>query len=83
LLDIQGAKRWQMNDLVTQKVKALRDATIDCSNVSAFITQVENQWMLTKEGVDFCFHSSESYQKFEVISVSWAELKPFLKMRMY
>jgi hypothetical protein len=83
LLDIQGDNRWKMNDLITQKVKSLRDATIDCSNTSAFIAQVENQWMLTKDGVDFCFYSSDSYNKFEVISLNWAELKGFLKFKIY
>ena len=60
----------------------LKDAQIDCSNTSAFITTVENRYMLTKEGIDFCFNSTENRGEFVIISFTWAELKPFLKMKM-
>jgi WG containing repeat len=83
LLAIQGEKRQQINDLITQKVKALKDQQIDCSNVSAFITTVENRWLLTKEGIDFCFDSTGGGGEFVIVSFTWAELKPFLKLRIY
>lgn len=83
LLNIQGDKRWLINDLITRKVKALKDQQIDCSNTSAFITTVENRWQLQKEGIDFCFDSTVGGQKFVVVSFSWAELLPFLKLRVY
>jgi hypothetical protein len=83
LLMIQGEKRWIVNDLITKKVKALKDVQIDCSNTSAFVTTVENRFMLTKEGVDFCFDSTEHGNDFVVISFTWAELSPFLKLRIY
>jgi WG containing repeat len=82
LLQIQGEKRWQMNELIIQKVKALKDKQIDCSNVSAFITAVENRWMLTKEGIDFCFDSTND-QGHVIVSFTWAELAPFLKMKIF
>jgi hypothetical protein len=82
LLQIQGEKRWQMNELITKKVKSLKDQQIDCSNSSAFITTVENRWLLTKEGIDFCFDDSDG-NGFVVISFTWAELAPFLKMKIF
>jgi hypothetical protein len=83
LLQIQGEKRWEMNDLITKKVKALKNQQIDCSNASAFITTVENRWMLTKEGIDFCFDSSDGGREFVIISFTWTELAPFLKMKIF
>jgi hypothetical protein len=88
LLQIQGEKRWQMNDLITKKVKALKDQQIDCSNVEAFIKTVENRWMLTKSGIDFCFDSTGDNGVFDggnfvVVSLTWSELAPFLKMKIY
>jgi WG containing repeat len=83
LLQVQGEKRWLLNDLITKKVKALKDQSIDCSNAEAFITTVENRFMLTKTGVDFCFDSTGSGREFVVISFTWAELGAFLKMRIY
>jgi hypothetical protein len=82
ILQIQGEKRWQFNDLITQKVKALKDVQIDCSNASAFITQVENQFLLTKEGIDFCFETQNFAGDFVVISFTWTELAPYLKMKL-
>jgi WG containing repeat len=81
VLMIQGEKRWLFNDLLTRKVKALKDEEIDCSNASAFIAQVENRFMLKKEGIDFCFQSNKNGDDFVVVSFSWAELQPYLKMR--
>ncbi len=83
LLQVQGEKRWLLNDLMTKKIKALKDQEIDCSNASAFITTVENRFMLTKTGVDFCFDSTKGGRDFVVVSFTWAELTPFLKMRIY
>ena len=82
ILQIQGDKRWLFNDLITKKVKALKDQQIDCSNTAAFVTTVENRFMLTKEGIDFCFNSTEGNEKLVIISFIWAELQPFLKMKI-
>jgi hypothetical protein len=82
LLQIQGEKRWQFNELLTRKIKAMKDEEIDCSNASAFITQVENRFMLTKDGVDFCFDSKKDSGGFAIVSFTWAELEGFLKMRI-
>jgi hypothetical protein len=82
LLMVQGEKRWLLNDLITQKVKALKDQQIDCSNAAAFITTVENRWMLTKEGIDFCFKSTNYGRALVIVSVTWAELQLFLKMKI-
>ena len=80
LLNIQGEKRGLFNDFLIKKVKALKDAQIDCSNTSGFITAVENRFMLTKQGVDFCFNSEEGSDDLVIVSFTWAELTPFLKM---
>ena len=82
LLQIQGEKRWLVNDLITRKVKALKDVEIDCSNAAAFITKAENQWMLTNDGIDFCFDNQAGEGDFAIVSLTWAELSPFLKMRL-
>lgn len=82
LLQVQGEKRWQLNDLLIQKIKQLKDEEIDCSNMSAFIGQVENRFMLTEKGVDFCFESNKNRRSFAVVAFTWAELQPFLKMRL-
>jgi hypothetical protein len=83
LLNIQGEKRWLMNDLLTRKIKLLKDKQIDCSNAAAFITTAENQWMLTQNGIDFCFKSSENADEIVVVAVTWAELQPFLKLKIH
>ena len=82
LLHIQGENRWLLNDLMIKKIKALKDAQIDCSNTSAFVTTVENRFMLTTEGIDFCFNSTGSREEFVIISFTWGELKPFLKLKI-
>jgi hypothetical protein len=82
VLQIQGDNRWLLNDLITKKVKALKDQEIDCSNTSAFVTAVENRFMLTKEGIDFLFDATKDRGKFVTISFTWAELKPFLKLKI-
>ncbi len=79
ILDLQGDKRWALNDLVTKKVKALKDETIDCSNSGAFIAQVERRFMLTEKGIDFCFESENRSSELVIIPCTWAELGPFLK----
>jgi hypothetical protein len=82
LLIIQGEKRGQFNDLITKKVKALENAQIDCSNTSAFVTTVENRFLLTKEGIDFHFDYTGGMEQLVKISFTWAELTPFLKMKI-
>ncbi|MBL7816773.1 MAG: WG repeat-containing protein [Saprospiraceae bacterium] len=80
ILDLQADKRWALNDLLTQKIRALKDKTIDCSNSSAFITQVEKRFNLTENGIDFCFEQENAYDgSFVVISLTWAELAPFVR----
>ena len=82
LLHIQGEKRWLINEVITRKVKALKDVEIDCSNAAVFITKAENQWMLTNEGIDFCFENQDGGAEFAIVSLTWAELSPFLKMKL-
>jgi hypothetical protein len=81
ILNLPTEKRWVFNDLLTKKVKAMRDEEIDCSNASAFLTQVENRFLLTKDGIDFCFDSKKGGSEFAIVSFSWAELEPYLKIR--
>jgi hypothetical protein len=79
ILDLQGEKRWALNDLLNKKIKALKDVSIDCSNSGAFIKQAEEAFLLTEKGIDFCFVSDDYENNLVVIPFDWAELKPFLK----
>jgi antitoxin component YwqK of YwqJK toxin-antitoxin module len=83
LLQMQGEKRVLLNDLLTKKIKALEDVELDCSNVTSYISVVENKWLLTNKCVDFCFVSTNRNNQFEIISFTWAELSPFLKLKIY
>jgi WG containing repeat len=83
VLNIQGEKRWLMNDKLTKKIKALKDANIDCTNGESFVAQVESRWLLTKTGIDFCFDDQKNRGQFVVISFSWAELKEFMKIKIF
>ena len=78
IIDLLGEKREQLNGLMTQKIRALKDKTINCSN-SDFLKQVENCFVLTEQGIDFCFESSESNSQLVIVSFTWDELRPFLK----
>jgi hypothetical protein len=82
LLDIKGEKRQRINTLISQKIGLLKNVEIDCSDASNFIGQVEKHFLLTKEGIDFCFFSQKNYANLVAISFTWAELSPFLKMKM-
>ncbi len=82
LLNLVGEKRQQMNDLLIKKVKALKDVKIDCTNISEFVTQVENCFIVTKDGLDFCFHEQDRKETLVPVSFTWAELQPFLKMKI-
>jgi hypothetical protein len=84
LLSIQGEKYALLNGLLIQKIKALHDAEIDCRDTSIFLETVENRFLLTKDGVDFHFDSQKqgNDEKFVIVSFTWAELQPFLKMRL-
>jgi hypothetical protein len=87
LLSIRGEKHAQLNGLLIQKIKALHDAEIDCRDTSIFLETVENRFLLTKDGLDFHFDSQKSDRysddtKFVIVSFTWAELQPFLKMRL-
>jgi hypothetical protein len=81
LLNIQGEKRQQINNLISQKVGNLKNIDIDCSDTSNFIGLVEKHFQLTKEGIDFCFFPYKNSGNLVIISFSWAELSPFLKMK--
>jgi hypothetical protein len=81
LLFVQGEKRVLLNDLLIQKVRALKGVDIDCSNTAGFIDAVENRFILTPEGVDFNFWVEKGRDTFVPVSFTWAELQPFLKMR--
>ncbi len=82
VLQIQGQKRQDFNDALIKKVKALKDAFIDCSNPENFVGQVENAFLLTKTGIDFCFES-HGEKTFDIVSFTWSELTPFLKIKIY
>jgi WG containing repeat len=81
LLDIKGEKRQRINALISQKIGLLKNVEIDCSDASNFIGQVEKHFLLTKEGIDFCFFSQKNDTKLVAISFTWGELSPFLKMK--
>jgi WG containing repeat len=82
LFNFDGTKRQALNGLLTQKIKELKDAFINCSDPSNFLGQVENSFMTTKNGIDFYFDSTKSSKYYEIVSLSWAELSPFLKIKI-
>ena len=80
IIDLRGEKREQLNSLMTQKIRALKDKAINCSN-SDFLKQVDNRFVLTEQGIDFCFESADGFgNDLVIVSFTWAELKPFLKL---
>jgi WG containing repeat len=82
LFNFSSPKRQAFNLLLTQKIKALKDAFINCSDPSNFLGQVENSFMTTKNGIDFYFNSTKSSKYYEIVSLSWVELSPFLKIKI-
>jgi hypothetical protein len=82
LLYLEGEKRQKLNDIVAQKIKNLTDAFIDCSDPSNFLRQVEDKWLVNKEGVSFYFDSRRDYTtRSKIVLLTWEELSPFLKMK--
>ena len=80
LLNLQGEKYLLFNDFLTRKIKALKDVSIDCSNSSTFLKQVENRLMMTEKGIDFCFDSTNGLGSgLVIVSFTWDELKSYLK----
>jgi hypothetical protein len=75
IIDLRGEKREQLNSLMTQKIRALKDKTINCSNGTDFLKQVENCFVLTEQGIDFCFESSDYNSQLVIVSFPWDELK--------
>jgi hypothetical protein len=82
LLNLNGNKRSQFNTVLMRKIKALKDENIDCSDPSSFVEQVENRFILTDKGIDFCFDEQGKHGDLVVVSLTWAELSGFLKMKI-
>jgi WG containing repeat len=83
LLYLQSEKRQKLNNIVAQKIKNLQDAFIDCSDPSNFLKQVEDKWLVNKEGVSFYFDSrKDSFTRSKIVLLTWEELSPFLKIKI-
>jgi WG containing repeat len=83
LLFLQSEKRQKLNNIVAQKIKNLQDAFIDCSDPSNFLKQVEDKWLVNKEGVSFYFDSrKDSFTRSKIVLLTWEELSPFLKIKI-
>jgi hypothetical protein len=82
LITIQKEKYAVFNNLLIQKIKALKDINIDCRDPSLFLKTVENRFLLNKDGIDFHFNSQTHGKDLVIVSLTWAELEPFLKMRL-
>ena len=83
ILDLSSNNRLIINGLMVQKIRLLKDKFIDCSDTASFLTQLENQFLLTETGIDFSFvlYLPEGFPNYELVSLSftWGELTPFLK----
>jgi hypothetical protein len=70
-------------ETIVQKIRALKDADIDCTNASTLIEQARNQFVLTGEGITIYFQPSEkrfgtTLLNKDTIHFTWAEILPFL-----
>ncbi|MBL7813543.1 MAG: WG repeat-containing protein [Saprospiraceae bacterium] len=75
IIDLRGTKQARFNSLMTQKIRAMKDITINCSEGTDFLKQVENRFILTEKGIDFCFESADWSSQLVVVSFTWEELK--------
>jgi hypothetical protein len=64
-----------------ERVAALKNQAIDCSNPAAYLKKVENRFQFLPEGLKFFFSAGSAYHFDDKIPIllTWAELKPFLK----
>jgi hypothetical protein len=77
ILVLNEPNRAAVNQLLMNKIGALKNQAIDCSNPAAYLKTVENCFHLLPEGLNFFF--KDRYTQKVPILLTWAELKPFLK----
>jgi hypothetical protein len=75
--------RNQFYNLLVKKIRQLKDADIDCSNLTDLVDRTQSQFSVSEAGVSFSLDARQGYRfSFAVVVFSWEEVKPFLKMSL-
>jgi WG containing repeat len=88
ILNINADNSLKLNELLIQKIKALKNEEIDCSNPLRYFEETKNLVYLKDEGLVFyLFRNIQEDSHFKDRSnyvpllLTWEELKPFLKKK--
>ncbi len=83
ILNWNSATEAALNQLLFQKISALKNEDVDCKNPQMYMQLVKNCFYVLPEGVQFWMprNMQRSFNKsnFLPILLTWAELKPFLR----
>ncbi len=81
-LDLKPSNMGYFTQLFTQKLSALRNVEIDCSNPSTYFEMVEKAFWITETGLELNLIEQQMPEVPIAIPLkfSWAELKPILKV---
>jgi WG containing repeat len=88
ILNINKNNALKLNELLIQKVKALKNEKIDCSNPSIFFEETKRLFFAKDEGLIFYlsrnlkegWYYGEHWNNVPLL-LTWEELKPFLKKK--
>ncbi len=71
-----------LNQLLFQKISALKNQSVDCGNPEKYWERVQYRFFILPEGLQFYMPRYLSGQRFDAESIpillTWAELKPYL-----
>jgi hypothetical protein len=80
LLNINDENKALFLKLFAQKLSALKQTDLDCSDPSKYMERVQNNFYVLEEGMKFHLQSGGRFYRANAeILFSWAELKPFLR----
>jgi WG containing repeat len=84
LLNWDRATQTALNQLLIQKISALKNEHMDCSNPQMYLSLVKNHFFILDDGLQFWMprYPKNSFTQLSnsvPILMTWAELKPFLK----
>jgi hypothetical protein len=66
---------------LVKKIRQLKDADIDCSNLADLVDRTQAQFSVSETGITFSLDARQGYRlSFASVVFSWEEVKPFLKM---
>jgi hypothetical protein len=66
-----------INQLLFDKIGALKNQQMDCGNPEKYWEKVQNQFFILFEGLQFYMPRSNDSEENIPILLTWAELKPF------